>query len=166
MHSLIYELKNNALDSNDLYELYVNEDNLARYNIDYVTDVDEEDRNIAIKKLQACYNDSMQINTDTGALRFTDLNKMMMPSFLAFQNTLALLGSRTIEDFTGASDGHTDQDNITYLMYKLQESYADKGGFYIYHKGYLWPINDFVRHYDGNILLETFYIGNVLDYHY
>lgn len=166
MHSLIYELKNRAEDANDLYELYINEDNMHRYDIDYVTDLDEEERKTSMRKLQICYNDSMQINMDTGALRFTDVNKMMMPSFLSFQNAAALLDNMTIEDFSGIHTESTGPGSIKYLMYKLEEAYADKGGFHIYHNGQFEPINEFVRNYEGDILSETFYIGNVLDYHY
>lgn len=48
-------------------------------------------------------------------------------------------------------------------MYKLNEAYTDKYGFYIYEEDTLMPLGEWLRWVD---LEEDYYFGNVLDYHF
>lgn len=168
MHSLIYELKRNDEGENDLYESTINDQTMEYYGMDCVSELDETDMENAVRRLQIAYFDSLQIDTATKALRFTDLQKMMQPSFDLFHDTITRLSEKTIEEFTRSD--LKNENSLRYLMHVLTDvAYMDKGGFYIYHEGYFMPINEFVRTYsdgDDDILKQTFYIGNVLDYHY
>lgn len=168
MHSLIYELKKHAEEENDLYESTINDQTMEHYGMDCVSELDETDMENAVRRLQIAYFDFLQIDTATKALRFTDLKKMMQPSFDLFHNTVTRLSEKTIEEFTKSD--LENENSLRYLMHVLTDvAYMDKGGFYIYYEDYLMPINEFVRTYSdehNDILKQTFYIGNVLDYHY
>ena len=68
----------------------------------------------------------------------------------------------TLEAFIGLEKG-PERKPMDLYMYKLNEAYTDKYGFYIYEEDTLMPLGEWLRWVD---LEEDYYFGNVLDYHF
>lgn len=177
MHSRIYELKEAQTEPNQLDEYTITTETMDIYGIDYVSElsnstdeqIKEECKIEELKWLQNCYVDSIKINMDMKSLQFTNPEKLMQSSFDEFQKVIKQLNDMTISDFC---NNHPDSENplkdIEYMMYLLNQAYADKSGFYIYDSDTdtIEPINQFIRNNADDIASKTFYIGNILDYHY
>lgn len=53
------------------------------------------------------------------------------------------------------------------IAYRLTRDIKDRFGLYIYMKGELYPLDDFVRRLSMDPMDEaTFYVGSTLDYHF
>lgn len=176
MHSRIYELKKVQTAPNQLDEYAITTETMDKYGIDYVSElsnstdeqIKEECKIEELKWLQNCYVDSIKINMDIKSLQFTNPEKLMQSSFDEFQKVIKQLNDMTISDFYNS---HPDSENpltdIRYMMYSLNQAYADESGFYIYDSDTdtIEPINQFIRNNADDIASKTFYIGNILDYH-
>ena len=173
MHSRIFEIKKNKTDVNNLYESSIECSTMDWCGMDYVAEINEDYEESDIQWLQNSYQDAITIDTKERSLQFIDIEKFMQSSFNSFRDTLTLLNNVTIKEFSKSGihskDPNTAKnplDDISYLMYVLNTAYEDRSGFYVYYDDNVIPINKFVREYAGDILSETFYIGNILDYHY
>ena len=173
MHSRIFEIKKNKTDANNLYESSIECSTMNYYGMDYVSEIEEGSEANDIQWLQDAYPDAIKIDINKKTIQFVDLENFMRSAFDTFRKTLKLLDDVTIQDFSKSGIHSKDPnvaknplDDINYLMYVLNTAYTDKSGFYIYYEDTLMPINKFVREYANDILSETFYIGNILDYHY
>lgn len=165
MHSRIYELKKTKEDENNLEENSIECSDMDRYGIDYVAEIDASDTAESIEWLKSCYQDTIEIDMNAGTLRFTDPKKLMESSFSEFQAALKNLSGMTIDDFVKEYPENNIMNGIGFAMWQLNKAYADHSGFYIYTENELKPLNAFVRGFVGDITEQTFYIGNVLDYH-
>ena len=165
MHSRIYELKKNKEDENNLEETSIECSDMDRYGIDYVAEMDASDTANSIEWLKGCYQDAIEIDMAAGTLRFTDPKKLMRSSFSEFQEALKNLSNMTIDDFVKEYPENNIMNGIGFAMWQLNNAYADHSGFYIYTENGLKPLNAFVRGFVGDITEQTFYIGNVMDYH-
>ena len=165
MHSRIYELKKNKEDENNLTETSIECSEMDRYGIDYVAEMDASNTANSIEWLKGCYQDAIEIDMAAGTLRFTDPKKLMRSSFSEFQEALKNLSNMTIDDFVKEYSENNIMKGIGFTMYQLNNAYDDHSGFYIYTENGLKPLNAFVRGFVGDITEQTFYIGNVLDYH-
>lgn len=165
MHSRIYELKKTKEDENNLEESSIESSDMDRYGIDYVAELDASDTANSIEWLKGCYQDAIEIDMDAGTLRFADPKKLMQSSFSEFQAALKNLSDMTIDDFVKEYPENDIMKGIVFTMWQLNNAYADHSGFYIYTEDGLKPLNAFVRGFVGDITEQTFYIGNVLDYH-
>lgn len=165
MHSRIYELKKNKKDENNLEENSIGFNDMKWYGIDYVAEMGASDINDSIEWLKNCYQDAIEIDMTTGTLRFTDPKKLMQNSFSEFQAALKNLSDMTIDDFVKEYPENNIIKGIGFAMWQLNNAYTDHSGFYIYTENGLQPLNAFVRGFIGDITKQTFYIGNVLDYH-
>lgn len=173
MHSRIFELKNDKNAANDLTESSIDYGTMQMHGIDYVAKMDHNEIADSVNWLAGCYRNSVTIDTVTNELRFTDAKALMKQSFAEFQEVLKILSTMTIDDFI--EEYHTDPttgqinnplSSISFNMYRLKTAYEDESGFYIYtEENGLQTINGFVRTFIGDITKQTFYIGNVLDYH-
>lgn len=173
MHSRIFEIKKNKKDANNLYESSIECSTLDWYGIDYVAEIDTDYEENDLQWLQNSYQDAIEIDTKERSLRFIDIEKFMQSSFNSFRETLALLNNVTIKEFSKSGIHSKDPNvaknplfDISYLMYTLNTAFEDKSGFYIYYEDTVMPIDKFVRENADEILSETFYIGNILDYHF
>lgn len=79
-----------------------------------------------------------------------------------FKEICALMQTVTLEAFIGLEKGPEGMPMELY-MYKLNEAYTDKYGFYIYEEDTLMPLGEWLRGVD---LEAVYYFGNVLDYHF
>lgn len=173
MHSRIYELKKDKKSPNDLYESSIDCSTMDYYGIDYVSEIEEYSKTDEIQWLQNAYHNAITIDIENKTIQFTDLENFMRPSFDTFRKTLKLLDEVTLQDFVRSGIHSKDPNaaknplfDISYLMYTLNTAFEDKSGFYIYYEDTVMPIDKFVRENADEILSETFYIGNILDYHF
>lgn len=166
MHSRIFELKTDKSAENNLTENTVTESDMISCSMDYVTDQSPEDEIESIEWFKQTYPDSVAIDLSEKSFRITDPKKFMQASFRQFKEAIKKLDEATIDDFIGPYLNKDMSKSIGFNLYTLNNAYADNGGFYIYMDNTMVPVNTFIRDFHGDITKQTFYIGNVLDYHF
>lgn len=166
MHSRIFELKTDKSAENNLTENTVTESDMISCSMDYVTDQSPEDEIESIEWFKQTYPDSVAIDLSEKSFRITDPKKFMQASFRQFKEAIKKLDEATIDDFIGPYLNKDMSKSIGFNLYTLNNAYADNGGFYIYMNSTMVPVNTFIRDFHGDITKQTFYIGNVLDYHF
>ncbi len=83
-------------------------------------------------------------------------------SYKRFRELCALMLTASLEAFIGTEPGPGNQQ-FSYLMYQLNDSYREQYGYYIFEDDELKPFCDWLREAD---LKAVYYLGNVLDYHF
>lgn len=166
MHSRIFELKTDKSAENKLTDTVITESDMVSCSMDYVTDQSPEDEIESIEWFKQSYQDSVAIDLSERTFRITDPKKFMRDSFRQFKEAIKKLDEATIDDFISSYPSTNLEKSVSFNLYTLNNAYANQGGFYIYMDGTMVPVNMFIRNFHGNITEQTFYIGNVLDYHF
>lgn len=103
-------------------------------------------------------NGAASINS-LGKLVFVENAKVVYfgKRYERFLDHLKALESVTSEEFAGVAG------DIGQKMYRLNEEYNDKYSMYIYYKGDLSPLDEWIRETN---LRKSFYFGGTVDYHF
>lgn len=157
MHSRIFQVSENSIPTEDYISDAELIDHWFLYSVaDYVNDATDRDEDI--EWLKSIYNGKgLAFGIDEGGeyVIIVDKTLYFQNAFFAFQNTLNVLQSTTLEEFISSKKGMA--------MYQLNEAYDDKYGFYVNVDGYMQTLDNFVRESSNG---KKYYIGATIDYHY
>lgn len=141
--------KDDYIDEEIFYENFVGQ---------YATYVNEEtDREKAIERLK--HELSSSVEWKNNSFKIIDKSAFFQTKFIRFNDAIEKVSTYDLDDFSGETDSDIDLD-----MFRLNKCYSDKFGTYIYDEdNSTRTIDQFIRQTKEN---ETWYIGNVIGYHY
>ena len=154
MHSRIFQVSMKPIEK--IY--YIDESNyydhwFTREIADYVDD--DTNRVEDINWLASCAKGIIVSSDEDGEfLIVTDREKYFRNAFDAFQEAIETIKDFTITEFINCS---------SYDIWKVNNAYEDKYGFYVDADGELITLDRFVR---TCALNAKYYIGATIDYHY
>ena len=160
MHSRIFEILEKGQEPTLNQWTFDDGTCLEYYGIDYVSEMDEEETTDSIDWMIKNSDGAIVYDKEAKSIKF-DKKKLMEIDYNTFIKLAKELTQVTLDEF---SDTEKDYLNsVEYKKTKLDEAYGDRWGFYFYNEDLgLLPENEFLRKLkDG----ETYYLGNILDYH-
>ena len=158
MHSRIFELSTTKIpDDGRLDESSVPEGFFGPI-ADSLTTI-EDGRDSEIEKFAKLFGGECELVG--GKIKFTRnaKSKYFANLYESFLKSASLLQTATFEAFTGGKGAKELSDAVYYL----NEAYSDKWGIYIYDRGELLPLSQWLRE---TKLSRPFYIGGIIDYHF
>lgn len=161
MHSRIFQVSSKPISQED----YLTEDDIPEsfFNTtaDYVDSLSDEERASSIEDLESVLANSFTFQD--GAVTSTEnMYEYFRKPFESFRASLQRLSSISFEEFCGkVTYGNFSVESG---LWRLRQCYLSEYGFYIYvtEYGELVTLDNWLRTVSPG---ETYYLGNVLDYH-
>lgn len=153
MHSRIFQVSMTPIEKTD----YINESNyydhwFTRTIADYVSD--STNRAEDINWLSSCNGIVVSDDENEESLIVINREEYFKNQFNAFKEAIEIIKDFTITEFANGS---------SYDIWKVNNAYEDKYGFYVDEDGELVTLDEFIR----TCALNTkYYIGGTVDYHY
>lgn len=162
MHSRIFQVSKAPIEPSQYIQSFDIPDSFTSGIADYVADVD--DRQEELEWFGESFEGLVRRGHDKDAFQILPAGReaYFRQGHQRFKEICALMQTVTLEAFIGLEKG-PEGKTIDLLMYELNETYADKYGFYIYEEDALMPLGEWLRGVD---LEAVYYFGNVLDYHF
>ena len=162
MHSRIFQVSKVPIEPSQYIQAFDIPDSFTTGIADYVADVD--DRQGELEWFEESLEGLVKRDPTKDSFRVLPDGReaYFRPSYQRFKEICALMQTLTLEAFIGLEKG-PERKPMDLYMYKLNEAYTDKYGFYIYEEDTLMPLGEWLRWVD---LEEDYYFGNVLDYHF
>ena len=154
MHSRIFQVSMKPIENTD----YIDESNyydhwFTNSIADYVSD--STNRIEDINWLESCTKGIIVSSDEDGEfLIVTDREKYFKNKFDAFKEAIEIIKDFTITEFV---------NDLSYDIWKVNNAYENKYGFYVDTDEELITLDEFVR---TCVLNAKYYIGATLDYHY
>ncbi|MEG6569129.1 hypothetical protein [Thermoanaerobacterium thermosaccharolyticum] len=153
MHSLIYQLSDEIIESDDFLneeELY---DSFVGSIADYVNG--DIDRNAAINELVISLTPYGIIYDPTE--QSITFRQGFKEAFFKerYTNLKKYVSKLTLEEFSGSTD--------TFPLYCIKKTIEDKYGTYIYFDNVYITLDEFVRNMEEG---KKYYFGSAIDYHF
>lgn len=129
---------------------------------DYVAEVSDQEEELAY--FMECEAGVLEAGKEKHAFQLAPQGRenYFQGKYKEFRELCALMLTASLDAFIGTEPGPGNQQ-FSYLMYKLNDSYCDHYGYYIYEDGELKSFCDWLRDADPK---AVYYLGNVLDYHF
>lgn len=160
MHSRIFEILEKGQEPTLNQWTFDDGTCLEYYGIDYVSEMDEEEAADSIDWMIKNSDGAIVYDKETRSIKFTK-KKLMEIDYNTFIKFAKELTQVTLDEFSDTAKDYLN--SVEYKKTKLDAAYGDRWGFYFYNEDLgLLPENEFLRKLkDG----ETYYLGNILDYH-
>ena len=167
MHSRIFELKVDPTTENELYDGALDDWFFSEYGVDYTSDRKDQEYDRDIKWLERCFENFAEVDETEKSIVFTDVAGLMSDAFDKFHEIIEKLQNYTLEEFAGIDKGHSREfgENMGDLMWILNDTWASKSEFFIYHDEYAEPLFSFIRKMTEDDRATKWYFGGILDYH-
>ena len=161
MHSRIFELSSKPVELDERYNLESMPDSFFDTIADYGRDIEEEERNRDIDWFVSTFHGLATRTEDRITFDDEIREKFFQKAHTEFVAQAAKLAACTYEAFCG-KDGHRE---LEYELFRLNDAYEDKYGFYAYDPEScdLQPLHAWLREAD---LTKPWYVGGVVDYHW
>lgn len=154
-HNNIYQVSLTPLTPEDYIDEEMFFDNFVGNKASYVEE--SKDRDKDIQALQKELKDAAE--WDGNSFKIVDKKAFFRGKHLRFNDVLEKISLYELDDFSGNNPSDLDFD-----MYRLNKCYSDEFGTFFYDdQNNTRTIDQFVR--QANIG-ETWYVGNVITYHF
>ena len=162
MHSRIFQVSQEPIAQEDLMNEYSIPEYFHNGVANYVAEVSDQEAELAyfIESEAGILEAGKEKHTFRLAPQGRE--NYFRDNYKQFRELCALMLTASLGAFIGTEPGPANQQ-FSYLMYKLNDSYRDHYGYYIFERDELKPFCDWLREANAE---AVYYLGNVLDYHF